>query len=156
MKKEELESKYNIIINFFKDNIDYKYLASVSATFSVILVGCLYAKYDTSKYTNNIDIDKMNYNFSTVSSETGDYYVKDLYSVHKDDSTLICNKGLDNLNEYVYFDIKTGNIVCKDKDKEVLIEKLSDMELQEIFKSYDYHVSIDEMESYLSREGRVL
>lgn len=155
MEKEKLESKHNIIINYFDKEFMEKFSMVLTAG-AVVLVGCLYVKYDTSKYTNNIDIDKMNYNFSTVSSETGDYYVKDLYSVHKDDSTLICNKGLDNLNEYVYFDIKTGNIVCKDKDTEVLIEKLSDMELQEIFKSYDYHVSIDEMESYLSREGRVL
>lgn len=147
-KRKNLESKNKIIIYYLKENMDeIKYYGNMILVGASILVG--YGLYQKSINTEH---NHYKYIFSTVSSESSSYFVKDLYLVHTNDNTLICNKVLDKSDEYVYVDIKTGNIIYKDKD--TFIEKLSDIELQEAFKSYNYQMSIDEITYYLSQNNQ--
>lgn len=147
MERKKLEKRHNIVINYLKENSDeIKHYSGMILLGTSILVGyCLY------QHSQEVEKARYRYNNSTVLSETGNYSLNDLYLLSINCDHYYCKKQEENNSQkYVYADINTGNIICREKDEDVVIYKLSDIELQDILKSYDYHININQLDQELT------
>lgn len=178
--KDKLEVTNNITVNYIKNNpLEYVVQGLTVAMIITVIV----AAVDITSSGIKKNIDNKNYNKAIIVYKDDFYNISDLYVVYSIDSVHFCNRKLSKVTEnslvdgesifgfgevndkyyrdeiYAYYDVKTGNKVCEDHEDGFFVEKLSDLSLQESFKSHDYKMSLNEIEQevnldyLLSRES---
>ena len=166
--KEKLEVTNNVAINYVKNNDALEVFRTgltVASFITVIVVGVICIDRGIKK-----NIDNENYNKAVIVYKDNNYDINDLYVVYSIEGVCFCNRKLNKITEnslvdgesifgfgevsdnyyrdeiYAYYDVKNGNKVCEDHEEGYYIEKLSDLSLQDIFKSHDYKMSLNEIE----------
>lgn len=170
--KEKLEVTNNVAINYVKNNDALEIFRTgltVASFITVIVVGVICIDRGIKK-----NIDNENYNKAVIVYKDNNYDINDLYVVYSIEGVCFCNRKLNKVTEnsavngesifgfgevsdnyyrdeiYAYYDVKNGNKVCEDHEDGYYIEKLSDLSLQDIFKSHDYKMLLNEIEQEIN------
>lgn len=171
--KEKLEKKFNITINFINKNkkivLFYSIILGVFPSTIAFKYSDLEEKYDNAK----------------VVHMQNEYNLDDIYVVYNKDQVWFCTRKIFNISTaektisasflgtgtsetyeyrkkiYEYLDIKTGQKICQDDEKDFFIEKLRAVYSSSEAKEDNYSVNLKELEeekdldNLLSREPKL-
>ena len=154
--KRKIEKRNNVAIKYIRNHKIQLITTAVAGTAILIsapfVVGAI-----INQSTSNIE----EYKQSVIVYNDKEYTVNDLYAVYTPDNVYFCNRKLnqnndsDNKEVYDYYDIKTGNKICSDKEDGFMIEKFTDLPFREEFSQFNNKMTLDEIENRMLRDYMV-
>ena len=172
--KEDLEKKYNIVINTIKDNISN---IAIISTGVVICTAYLVGLFSWSNWLiNSTEEDFKNYQNSIVLFDDDEYKMSNIFVVYDANNVHFCTRKIHKITEeekisgnfrygsghvdeyfyrdeiYEYFDVETKERICYDHQDGFYIENLLGFYSREDMRNQNFKLSSGEVKARLDND----